>query len=173
MSDISNLSDTIIPKSDQLNTDDLISGPITVQILDVRRYASKDQPIGIFTEGRQPWKPCLSMRRVLMELWGGDGRKWIGRSLTLYRDDSVSYGKMKNCGGIRISHLSDISQPARLMVTTRRAFKEEKIFLPLIIEDFTAIIKQYQETPQDQKQALWNTLTKQQQSAITAAFNER
>ena len=174
MNDISNLSDTIVPKSDQLNTDDLVTGAITVTILDVRRYASKDQPIGLFTEGRQPYKPCLSMRRVLMEIWGGDGRKWIGRSLTLYRDDSVSYGKSKNCGGIRISHLSDIDRPVKIMVTTRRAFKEEKTFLPLVVEvvDHTQVINQFNaEQDQAKRDSLWAGYSAQQQAAIQNSIN--
>ena len=173
MSDISNLSDTIVPKSDQLNTDDLVTGPITIAILDVRRYASRDQPIGIFIEGRQPYKPCLSMRRVLMEIWGADGREWIGRSLTLYRDDTVSYGKSKNCGGIRISHLSDIDRPVKIMVTTRRAFKEEKTFLPLIAEDHSKIVADYLALPQQEKEHLWPSLSSGQQAAIHSEINSK
>jgi len=37
MSDISNLSDTIVPKSDQLNADQLLGGSMTITVTDVRR----------------------------------------------------------------------------------------------------------------------------------------
>ena len=55
------ITDTIKPKSDQLNADDLISGPITVKIVKVSKV-SGDQPIVIEIEGDyQPFKPCKSM----------------------------------------------------------------------------------------------------------------
>ena len=44
---ITNLSDTIIPKSDQLNSEQLIGQPKTIKITDVRRGASDDQPLVI------------------------------------------------------------------------------------------------------------------------------
>ena len=37
MSDITNLRDTIVPKSDQLNSEQLIAGPMTITVTSVRR----------------------------------------------------------------------------------------------------------------------------------------
>lgn len=103
------LSPTIIAKSDQLNSDDLMGGPITVQITRVSGTSDKEQPIAISYQGDQnkPYKPGKSMRRVLVAFWGKDGEGYVGRSLTLYRDPEVTFGKIK-VGGIRISHMSDI-----------------------------------------------------------------
>lgn len=119
---IENLADTIVPKSDQLNFDDMITGPITVSVTGVNR-GQPDQPISISIDGgRQPYKPCKSMRRVIISLWGEDGRAWVGRSMTLYGDPEVMFGG-KKVGGIRISHMSDIANDTQLMITTTRGKK--------------------------------------------------
>jgi hypothetical protein len=85
------LSKTIIPKSDQLNADDLVSGAMTIKIRDIKAGADEQQPVNLYFEGdnNKPYKPCKSMRRLLVQIWGADGTKYIGRSMTLFRDDSV------------------------------------------------------------------------------------
>lgn len=105
-SDAMSFSDTVIAKSDQLNADDLIGGPITVTITGVKRGDS-EQPVVLAISGQRPYKPCKSMRRVLITAWGDDGRAWVGRSMTLYCDPDVKFGGVK-VGGIRISHMSHI-----------------------------------------------------------------
>jgi hypothetical protein len=127
--DVENLRDTIVPKSDQLNADDLIAGPITVKVTKVRR-GDKEQPLAIEIEGRMPYKPCKSMRRVLILAWGDDGRVWVGRSMTLYRDDEVKFGGVK-VGGIRISHLSHIDRPMELALTVTKGSRKPYKVLPL------------------------------------------
>ena len=118
------LQDTIIPKSDQLNADDLLCGPITVTVESVKR-GDKEQPVHIgIGKDRQPYKPCKSMRRVLIAAWGDKGADWVGRSMTLYCDPSVSFGGVK-VGGIRISHLSHIESDRTLMLTTARGKRAE------------------------------------------------
>lgn len=132
MNDVSSLKDTIVPKSDQLNADDLISGPITVNILNVRR-GSRDQPVIIDIDGgKQPYKPCLSMRRVMIKAWGDDGRSWVGKSMTLYCDPTVKFGKVA-MGGIRISHMSHINEELILMLTTTRAMRASYRVEPLAV----------------------------------------
>jgi len=84
MSDnISNLSDTIIPKSDQLNSDQLLGGAITILITAIKRGSGEDQPVWVHYEGDdgRPYKPCKSMRKVLIAAWGDDGHEWIGRAI--------------------------------------------------------------------------------------------
>jgi len=110
MSGVEQLRDTIVAKSDQLNADDLIAGPVTVTVRGVKRVTD-DQPVIIEIDGgHQPYKPCKSMRRVLIAAWGDDGREWAGRSMTLHCDPEVMFGGVK-VGGIRISHLSHIESP--------------------------------------------------------------
>lgn len=119
MSDVGSLRDTIVPKSDQLNSDTLLAGPITVTITDVRR-GTADQPIDIhITGGHQPWKPCKSMRRALISAWGDNGKDWIGKSMTLYCDPSVKFGGVA-VGGIRVSHMSHLQSDLSLSLTSTR-----------------------------------------------------
>lgn len=120
MNDVANLRDTIVPKSDQLNADDLTGTTLTIKVTDVRRGAT-DQPVDIHYEGDEgrPYKPGKSMRRVLIYCWGDDGKAWIGRSMTLYCDPEVKFGGVK-VGGIRISHLSHIDDVHVLQLTATR-----------------------------------------------------
>jgi len=127
---IEDLRDTIVPKSNQLNADDLLAGPETVTITAVRR-GTNEQPLDVHLEGdRQPYKPGKSMRRVLIAAWGRDGREWVGRAMTLYCDPEVSFGGVM-CGGIRISHLSDIETELTVMLTMSRGKKRAFTVSPL------------------------------------------
>jgi len=127
------LIDTIIPKSDQLNADDLIAGPITVTVEGVKRSSSPDQPIDILISGHRPFRPCKSMRRVLISVWGDKGSEWIGQSMTLYRDESVKYGGVA-VGGIRISHVTGIDKRRDLMLTSTRSKREMYTVNPLTMK---------------------------------------
>lgn len=135
------LSRTIAPKSDQLNADDLISGAKTIKITDVKLAETPEQPISIFFDGDngKPYKPCKSMRRVLVQIWGSDGRAFIGRSMTLYRDEGVKFGGM-DVGGIRISHMSDMkgNKPVTLALTASKANRKPFKVMPLVIEQVEA-----------------------------------
>lgn len=116
------LRKTIIPKSDQLNSDHLIGGPRTITIRDIKVSDEPVQPVSIYFYGddNKPYKPSKGMRRVLVSLWGADAKEFIGKSLTLYRDDSVSFGGVE-VGGIRISHASHIDKPVRVLETVSRS----------------------------------------------------
>lgn len=115
------LRKTIEPKSDQLNADDLIGGAKTIKIRDVKVIDSETQPVSIYFDGddNKPYKPSKGMRRVLVALWGTDAKSFVGRSLTLYRDDKVKFGGLE-VGGIRISHASHIKEPTRVLETVSR-----------------------------------------------------
>jgi hypothetical protein len=122
MNDITKLSDTIKPKSDQLNADDLLANAITVEITAVER-GNNEQPIRVrISGGFQPYYPCKSMRRVMIAAWGDDGRQWIGKRLELYADPEVAFGGVK-VGGIRIRKMSGIDGPQTFMLTATRGKK--------------------------------------------------
>ena len=127
------LKSTITPKSNQLNFDDfLATGPITVKITDVKGSGEDQQPVAISYEGDKgkPYLPCKSMRRVLVYVWGSDGKKYIGRTLTLYGDPKVVFGGQA-VGGIRISHMSDINEPVTLALSASKASKKPFTVQPL------------------------------------------
>lgn len=132
MNDVTDLSSTIKPKSDQLNADDLLTGPITVKITDVRG-GTVEQPVHIYIEGQQPYKPCKGMRRVLINVWGKNGKEWVGKSATLFCNPDVKWAGVA-LGGIEISHVSDISKPVTMMLTKARGRKSGFTVQPLIIE---------------------------------------
>ena len=119
------VSHTIVPKSDQLNADDMITGAILFTIQGIKLTQDPNQPIIIGIDGgKQPYKPCKSMRRVLIKLWGKNANNWVGRSLVLYCDPNVTFGKEK-VGGIRISHMSHINGTQKMMLTTSRMRRSE------------------------------------------------
>lgn len=129
-----NLSHTIIPKADQQNADDFISGPRTIRITEVRA-GTTEQPVNIYFEGDggRPYRPGKSMRRVLVEIWGADSAAYIGRRLTLFRDPDVKFGG-DDVGGIRISHASDIAREVRMALTVTRGKRKPYSVEPLPAE---------------------------------------
>ena len=73
------LSGTIKAKSDHIrNADDLIAGDKMVQVERVNLMQDPQQPIQIHYFGCEgkPFKPCLTVRRMLIALWGADGSTW-------------------------------------------------------------------------------------------------
>ena len=91
MSNENDLSDTIVPKSDQLNADDLLTGPITVTITSVKRSDTKDQPVMIGIEDgkltRQPYKPRSTVLQAATWSWWSQEhttKTWttLGRTLS-------------------------------------------------------------------------------------------
>ena len=127
------MTKTTIPKSDQLNADDL-SGGVT-KTIKVRKVslAAGDQPVAINYDGDndKPYMPCKSMRRVLVNVWGSDGTVYVGRSMTLYRDDKVLFGGVA-VGGIRISHMSHIDKDITMALTATRANRKPFTVKPLV-----------------------------------------
>lgn len=115
------MSQIIQPKSDQINADDMIGGPMTVTIDAVNISPRDDQPISIKLQGMtKVFRPCKSMSRVMVQAWGADASKYAGRSMTLYRDPKVKWGGLE-VGGIRISHMSHIDAPLQMMLTHTRS----------------------------------------------------
>lgn len=129
---MSDMTQTITPKSDQLNSDDLIAAPMTIKITGVNIRGGQDQPVAISYEGDngKPYKACKSMCRVMVMAWGADSKQYVGRSMTLYRDPKVKWAGLE-VGGIRISHLSHIDSTLTLMLTATRGSKKPITILPL------------------------------------------
>lgn len=146
---VEDLRSTIVPRSDQLNSEQLMFGAmdITVTGVDVK---NGEQPVTIHYEGEagRPYKPCLTMRKVLVHAWGENGNKWIGRSMRLYCDPAVRFGK-DEVGGIRISHLTDIPKDIRVSLTAtkgKKALHEIKP-MPAPVAGTTDAMKAMQEAP--------------------------
>jgi hypothetical protein len=114
---------SIVANSDQLNADDLIAGPATVTITAVRK-GDREQPIHIELQEfpDKSFRPCKTVRRILIAVYGDEPGPWVGHKLTLYRDAEVVYGGIK-VGGVRLSHMTGISEPQNFMLTKARGKK--------------------------------------------------
>jgi hypothetical protein len=127
---------TIIPKSDQLNADDLLGGrTLTITITKVG-IKMDEQPVSLNYEGDKgkPYKPGKSMRRVLVNCWGPDANVYVGRKLRLYCDPAVKFGGME-VGGIRISHMSHINSRVTMALTATKAQRRPFTVDPLVEDD--------------------------------------
>ena len=130
MSERNWIAKSIVPKSDQLNAEDLLSGPITVTVTDVKQ-GTAEQPIAILIDGeRQPYKPCKTMRKILVFCWTDQAANWIGKRMTLYADPDVKWAGVA-VGGIRISHLSGIESQVMLMLSETKGKRKPITVKPL------------------------------------------
>ena len=125
MAESIDLSDTVRARVDQLNADDFKVFPnraMLARIVSVTKTGTGEQPVSIrLSAWDKPWKPCLTMRRVMIELWGTNGADYVGKAIRLVRDPKVSFGDQREIGGIRISHMSDVPRDVNMcMVTTTR-----------------------------------------------------
>lgn len=129
-----NMKSTIVPKSDQLNADDLINSEMTIIITQVR-VVGGDQPVIVNYENDngRPYKPNKTMRKVMVALWGEDETQYSGRALTLFTEPSVKWAG-KEVGGLEIKAMSHIEKNATLNLTAtrgkKRSIKVSKIGMP-------------------------------------------
>lgn len=130
---MNDMTKVIEPRSDQINADDLLVGPMTITIREVSIRPGTEQPVSISFEGDhgKPWKPCKSMCRVLVAAWGPDAKVYVGRSVTLYCDPKVKWGGM-DVGGIRVSHLSHIERETVMALTSTKGKKSPFTIRPLV-----------------------------------------
>lgn len=116
------LTETIVAKSEQLNADDLMAGEQTFTVTRVT-LVNSDQPVSIhLAEWPQPFKPSKTVMRILVAAWGKDGEQYAGRRMTLYRDPAVKWAGAE-VGGIRVSALSHIAKPMKLMLQESKGKK--------------------------------------------------
>ena len=158
------MTSTIQPRSDQLNADDLLTGPMTVTITEVTQ-GNAEQPVNVNTvetPGR-PYKPSKSMRRVMVAAWGKDATAYAGRRLTLYCNPKIKFGGQE-VGGIEISHMSDIDQDLKVSLTATRGKKKLHTVKPLAApapytpsQDWLALMADA--TTPDEKNKVWQQAT--------------
>ena len=171
------ISETTAPKSDQLNADDLIGGQKkTIKITKVSRLGEDQQPVAINFEGDngKPYKPCKSMRRVLLSIWGKDANQYVGRCMTLYRDDAVKFGGA-DVGGIRISHMSHIDKPVTMALTASKTNRKPYTVQPLMVDDTKTLSTEAMDAAAHGMiayESFWKRLTPIQQKALLPNHND-
>lgn len=128
------LSQMVQANSDQVNAADLVR-PVTVTITRMEHGPDEKQKLNVYTDvfGDKPWRPCLTVRRLLSQLWGTQGAVYVGRSLTIYNDPSVTFGRDAT-GGIRVSHMSDIDGTQTVRLPVRRGQMGSFTIKPVVIE---------------------------------------
>ena len=126
------MTKSIEPRSDQLNAEDLLSGPRTFTIADVREGSAEQRARVFLAEGPEgrPWIPNVTMCRLMVLGWGQESDDWHGKRVTLYRDPDVRFGRDQP-GGIRISHMSGIRKPLTANLTVTRGKREPYRVEPL------------------------------------------
>jgi hypothetical protein len=165
---MTDMTQVTAPKSDQINADDLIGGPRIVTVAGVQINAGQEQPVSI-TLANEPrcYRPCKSMSRVLVAIWGADANAYIGRSLKLYRDADVTWGGMK-VGGIRISEMTDMrdNRPVTMALTATRKARALYTVKPLVMPkaeatqpgpDYAAICRKVANRGTDAMRAWWGS----------------
>lgn len=139
------LTESIAPKSDQLNAEDLLTGPRTFTIEKVNA-GSVEQPVNVHLvelPGR-PYRPSKSMRRLMVAAWGKEAEAYAGRRLTLYRNAEIMFGREK-VGGIEIAEMSHIDKPLTVALTVTRGKRKNFTVKPLaapVKRDFLAEAEQ-------------------------------
>lgn len=158
---MSDMTPTIVPKSNQTNADDFLTGPKTVTVSRVDVRPGQEQPVSIHYDGDngKPYKPCKSMCRVIVQAWGADSANYPGKSMTLYRDPKVTWGGME-VGGIRISHMSHIPRPLSLALAASN--KKRALHMIDVLRDAP---KQEAAPPSED----WAKFTADMEYAITGA----
>lgn len=191
MFDARDLRPTIVPKSDQLNSEQLLTGPMTIRVTDVTVTSNAEQPVTIHYDGDdgRPYKPCKTMRKVLILAWGHDGSAWADKAMTLFNDPAVKFGG-QSVGGIRISHVSHIDRDIAVALTatkgkkTLHTIKILKTVPPRKSEKaahYSAMVANSQASaaaleisamPDDEREAIWQHFTEEEQGLLTLAWPE-
>jgi hypothetical protein len=129
---MSDISETLAPKSDQQGFDDYLTGPRTVTIASVEVKVGTEQPVvaELVEYPGRPYKPNKSMRRVLAKAWGPDSDVWIGRRLTLFGNPAVIWAG-KPTGGVEISHMSHLDKPLTMPLTASKGKRKNFTVQPL------------------------------------------
>ena len=171
------LSKTIIAKSDQLNADDLLTGPRTFTVVEVRP-GSEEQPVSIVLAewpSNRPFKPSKTVQRILAYCWGAETDDWPKNArMTLFRDEKVKWAG-EEVGGIRVSHLSHIDGPQKVALQESKHKKTLHTIQPL--KDEPAPTNQPPEptaeqvaacTDVDELKAMWKRSSKERRAEIEA-----
>jgi hypothetical protein len=130
------IASTLTGASTELTADDLIGGPRLLRITRLEMSDDKKRPLSIFYNGDEgrPWRPCLMMRRVLVGCFGTNSDDFIGQTVEVYRDNSVTYGAkgegLQQVGGVRLKRAS-IKERMSFNIQAKRGQKIPYIVNPI------------------------------------------
>ena len=141
-----------LARTDQHNAEDL--GEAKTFTIGKVSVVAGEQPvtIGLRETPEKHYRPCKTMTRVLVAMWGHDGEAWVGQRITLYVDPEVRFGADRT-GGLRISHAS-IPKKIVAQVKTTRGQRGTWTVLPLADaattgpDDLAALLTEYAIEPE-------------------------
>jgi len=170
----SDISETLIPNSDQLDAEDLAaSGPRVFTVTRTVVKSGAEQPVDVyFAEFPRPWRPGRNMRRVLAHCWGKDSSKWVDHKVELYCDPDVKFGK-ETVGGTRISRLSHINGPVSAPIIIGRGTRGKWPVKPLAeVKPTPPAAPSFDGLDADALRAMWKTASPEVRKAIEARVAE-
>nr|WP_278101133.1 hypothetical protein [Microbacterium proteolyticum] len=158
------ISETLAPKSAQLDYEDFLGGPKTLTVQEVRKGPSDEQPIEVvFIEADRPWRPAKTVRRLLVACWGSDASVYPGRKVTLFGDPKVKWGGVE-IGDIRLSHASHIDGPLRVALQVTRGKRDVFTVEPLKADPLIELLQSADTL--DALKAAWEQVTRQGKSNL-------
>ena len=168
------ISTTILADSTQINAADLAE-PMTVTITEVTR-GNPEQPVNLMLAEfpGKAFRPCKTVRRLLVQAWGKDATQYTGRRLTLYNDRSVKWGGQQ-VGGVRVSAMSHIDKPLVAALPEARGKLSRFTVDPLPDEPTPVALTDGEidaATTTDELRALWGAASPEQQDRIKARVAE-
>lgn len=119
--------------SDRLNAEDLVAGPMTITIKDVRVIQGEKGASKLILdihEHEHPWHTCKSVTRTILAMWPDEPSDWIGRQMVLYRDPTVVF-KNDPLGGIRIQAASNLASEFTIKLTEHQKKRITRTVKPL------------------------------------------
>lgn len=158
------ISDTLAPKSDQLDAIDLMGRPpqiFTVTRVDVKTDA--EQPVSIhLAEFPRVWRPSKGMRRVLAHCWGRESSHWTpDHYVELFCDERVKFGNDVT-GGTRISRISHIAKTTQVPVLLSKGRSGAYTVEPLPEGDIKIAVLRHE----------WHSADAERRTAITAEVQQ-
>lgn len=164
------LTRATIAKSDQLNADDLLSGPRTFTVAEVRE-GNDEQPVSIVLKewpANRPFKPSKTVTRLLVAAWGGNSDDWPeGARMTLFRDATVKWAGQA-IGGLRVSHVSHIDKPLKVALQETKGKKVLHTVSPLPADAPAAAPMSEADVRKAELRKEWDTADPERRAAIEA-----
>lgn len=114
------ITSALAPKSDQLDAIELVN-PRTFTIDTGSRLGNREGQAVVeirLVDFPRVWRPSKGMLDVLVAVWGTNAAEWVGKSITLYNDADVTFGKDK-VGGVRIAAMSGIEKETTVSIRGR------------------------------------------------------
>lgn len=169
-----NIADLLTGVSAELTADDLAGGPRFLKITKLVITEDPKRPLSVYYEGDdgRPWKPCLTMRRVLAGCFGTDSDSFIGQVVEVYRDGTVTYGEKGQgvlpVGGVRFKRAS-IKERISLCLQARRGKKSTWIVDPIPTAELERLFPAPAATDADRVKTILDTIQTMPYTALDSA----